>query len=170
MGWSELAATWVACTDGDGANRGGAAYIFGGETRVGGENQALDGIWCYDDRPGVPGRIERVGQMPAPRSSAVATTVPGRGGAQRALVIGGSPGREMIPHRDALLIELDGCGCNPIPATAMRSVAVPVDGFLYLHAATPLDDGSVLMVGGITLLTDAGEATGESAIFIPELP
>ena len=167
-GFTNVAATYVACDAG-----GGAVYVLGGESGPEAARIARDQVWCYRDLPGTVGEVVRAGSLPLPRTQSVAVTVSG----SRVLLIGGTANDSTVPmgefrrpFEDALLARADGCTCAPLDPAAMESIPLPIDGLALMHDATVLHDGSVLVVGGLRIAMDnrSAIASGESILFVPD--
>jgi hypothetical protein len=167
----DTSATYVACDDG-----GGAVFVVGGKAASDGDRSSdLDGIWCYLDRDGAARVLGKVGQLPARRSAHRTIAVAARAQRRRLLVVGGTVSTPvgLDPHADALLLPVDGCTCS-VDDAAVETIPVPIGGTLFGHTLAVLPDDTVLLVGGVDLRPGVGEvlnvdATGEAAIFVPEV-
>lgn len=167
--WSDATATWVSCARG-----GGAVYLVGGQLQTGDQPQeAIGDAWCFLDVPDDVPALYAAGALPAPRSGHVTVALGAAPGAQRLLVIGGSPQGDALPYSDALLVPVDGCTCAPLEPGSTVAIPVPFVGYPMLSAATILPDSSVLLVGGARFSSGTAgisiEATGEAAVFVPDV-
>ncbi|MEM9187915.1 MAG: kelch repeat-containing protein [Myxococcota bacterium] len=162
-GLGETSAVYIPCA----AGGPGSVYVFGGRSRPEMVDVPRDDVWCYRDDAG---EAVLSGKLPAPRYSAVSVRIRGPEG-PRALVVGGTAGTRdapMRPYEDALLIDVDGCSCTTVDPAAMRTLPVPFAGSLVGHAVTVMDDGAVLVVGGVEIATGVeARATPEAAIMVP---
>jgi len=166
-GLVEMDATYVPCLE-SGA-RGGAVYVSGGRTGPPGSTRTLDQLWCARDDPDGDAAqmlFRPAGRLDRPRTGhAAAFLAEPR---PRLLVVGGSSRTE-----PAALLAVDGCTCAPAtPLDADPPIVLPWAGDPTGARSATLDDGSVLVVGG--LRRPAGdlvfEGTGEAALWFPDLP
>lgn len=165
-GWTQTAASWVPCAGTDG---GGAVYVTGGDeasTLPMTPATTRSDVWCW--REGMD-RIEHVGSLPNARRGHRQVTVGGPSGSQRLLIAAGEIEETgAVPYSDAILVPADGCTCA---IGTPESIPLGISALAYGMQATPLADGSVLVVGGATFDTTAGTVIGtsDSVLFVPDL-
>lgn len=134
-----VAGAFVPCQGG-----GGAVYVAGGSTEVPGAptDTSHSDIYCLDTKR--PVQLERVGALLRQRSLHTMTVVAGPQGPRLFVAGGGGPLTDT--PSTAELIQVD-CACGAIAAEAIQQVALR--GARAGHTATPLPDGTVLLVGSL---------------------
>jgi hypothetical protein len=169
-GLESMAAAYAECPSG-----GGAVYITGGIVGDGDSRRALDQILCVREETNLATmRVVQAGTLPEPRARHEMAVV--RGSSPRLLLVGGGETTSITNNlfEDALLVPVDPCTCDELSPQVLERLPLPLTGAAVLHRLTTLQDGSVLLVGGVRIFNDAEgpryEALGEAALFVPEIP
>ncbi len=119
-------------------------YLLGGGYIGGGQRFAYNDIYCLDSTAPASSPLKAVGKLKQARNGHSVTLVRGPTG-PRLLVAGGGANPNDTSTKSAELVPVT-CACGTIPLEQINEVSLH-DNRMW-HTATPLPDGTVLLVGG----------------------